>query len=168
MPKVPMDYSRTIIYKIVCRDLSITNCYVGHTTDFIKRKYNHKSTCKTDPSYLYQFIREHGDWNNWDMIMIESYPCNDKNEARKRERYWIETLNANLNIYSAYSSLSSTERSREYRIKNEEKHTKYQTEYYIKNIDWIKERKSMMNCCILCRREIRKDYLNEHYKRVHN
>ena len=32
------------------------------------------------------------------MIEIEKYPCNDKNEACKRERHWIEILKANLNI----------------------------------------------------------------------
>ena len=35
MPKSNCDYSRTVIYKIVCNDLSITDCYVGHTTEFI-------------------------------------------------------------------------------------------------------------------------------------
>ena len=34
---------------------------------------------------------------NWSMLEIEKYPCKDRNEAQVRERYWIETLNANLN-----------------------------------------------------------------------
>ena len=42
-------------------------------------------------------IRENGNWNNWSMIEIEKYPCNDDNEARSRERYWYEVLNANMN-----------------------------------------------------------------------
>ena len=46
MPRKPIDYSKTISYKIVCNDLSITDCYVGHTTDFTKRKSHHKSDCK--------------------------------------------------------------------------------------------------------------------------
>ena len=36
------------IYKIVCNDLSITDCYVGHTTDFVKRKCNHKIICNNE------------------------------------------------------------------------------------------------------------------------
>ena len=40
-------------------------------------------------------IRENEGWNNWSMIEIEKYPCNDKNEACARERYWYELLNAN-------------------------------------------------------------------------
>ena len=40
-------------------------------------------------------IRKNGGWENWCMIEIEKYPCNDKNEAKARERYWLETLNYN-------------------------------------------------------------------------
>jgi len=42
MPKKEIDYSNTIIYKIVCRDLNIKECYVGHTTNFTKQKTNIK------------------------------------------------------------------------------------------------------------------------------
>jgi len=97
-----MDYSKTIIYKIVCNDLNITECYVGHTTNFIQRKNRHKSNCncETNDSYnfkIYKFIRDNGNWNNWTMIEIEKYPCNDINEATARERYWYEQLNSKLN-----------------------------------------------------------------------
>jgi hypothetical protein len=42
MPKKLIDYSKTIIYKIVCNDLNIKDVYVGHTTNFIKSKALHK------------------------------------------------------------------------------------------------------------------------------
>lgn len=45
MPKIPTDYSRTIIYKICSNDPTISDIYVGHTTDLIKRRYCHKSSC---------------------------------------------------------------------------------------------------------------------------
>jgi hypothetical protein len=103
MPKKVMDYSKCLIYKIVCNDLLVTDCYVGHTTNFKQRKSGHKSSCNlnTRPNYnckVYQFIRDNGGWNNWSMIEIQKYPCNDFNEATARERYWYEILNANLNI----------------------------------------------------------------------
>lgn len=102
MPRKPMDYSKTIIYKLVCNDLNITDIYIGHTTEFRRRKNEHKSRCCNPTSlaynfYKYQFIREHGGWDNWSMILIENYPCINKLEAEKRERYWIEELNATLN-----------------------------------------------------------------------
>jgi hypothetical protein len=98
MPKNQTDYSHTFIYKICCNDISINDIYVGHTTNFIKRKYQHK-TC-TNLNYdrrVYQKIRETGGWNNWSMIQIEEYNCTNKREAEMRERYWIEKLNATLN-----------------------------------------------------------------------
>ena len=64
MPKLPMDYSKTIIYKIehIENDSLV---YVGHTTNYEKRKCKHKSRCNNgmDKSYdikLYQMIRENG------------------------------------------------------------------------------------------------------------
>ena len=45
MPRKPIDYRHTHFYKIVCKDLNIKDCYVGHTTDFTKRKYQHKTAC---------------------------------------------------------------------------------------------------------------------------
>lgn len=102
MPKVNMDYSRTIIYKIVCKDLLVTDMYVGHTTNFIKRKQQHKSRCNNENDriynlFVYQTIRYTGGWSNWEMIEIEKYSCNDVNEALKQERHWIEMLKATLN-----------------------------------------------------------------------
>ncbi len=92
MPKKNCNYAKTVMYKIVCNDLTITNCYVGHTTEFTKRKYAHKSHCTNnkDKAYnfnVYTFIRANGGWINWKMIEIEKWVCADGNEARSRERY---------------------------------------------------------------------------------
>ena len=45
MPKTKTDYSKTIMYKIVCNDLNVKDCYVGHTINWIKRKSSHKTSC---------------------------------------------------------------------------------------------------------------------------
>ena len=92
-----------VMYKIVCNDLNIIDSYVGHTTNFNIRKSDHKYNCNTANrkkySYkVYQSIRVNGGWDNWSMIEIEKFICTDKYEACKRERYWIETLNATLNM----------------------------------------------------------------------
>ena len=102
MPRLPIDYSKTIIYKIVSKDVNIKECYVGQTTDFTKRKCQHKSNCNNISSkwynlHIYQFIREHGGWINFDMIEVEKYNANDILDAHKKERYWIEQLQATLN-----------------------------------------------------------------------
>ena len=102
MPRLPIDYSKTVIYKLVCNDLSITESYVGSTTDFVRRKAGHKSDCTNEkgPHYnykVYKIIRDNGGWAEWCMVEIEKYPCNDANEATSRERYWFGIMNSNLN-----------------------------------------------------------------------
>ena len=43
MPRKPIDYTNTHFYRIVCKDTSINDCYIGHTTDFKRRKSEHKN-----------------------------------------------------------------------------------------------------------------------------
>jgi len=134
MPKKPMDYSNCIIYKIVCNDLSVTDCYVGHTTNFIQRKKEHKTRCinlnhPKNHYKIYSFINANGGWDNWTMIEIEKYSCKDFNEACARERYWYETLKANMNTQIP----NQTEQ--EYKNKNRIKMCLYMNEYYINNKD---------------------------------
>jgi hypothetical protein len=102
MPKIQTDYSNTIIYKICCKDVSINDIYVGHTTNFTQRKQSHKTSCynindKKYNQYVYKFIRENGGWDNWSMIQIEEHNCNNKREAEAVEHSWIENLSATLN-----------------------------------------------------------------------
>ena len=152
MTKSKIDYSRTIIYKLVCNDLSIKDSYVGHTTDFTKRKNHHKHTCTNDKSKLivYNCIREKGGWINWSMIEIEKYPCDDGNEARTRERYWIEALKANLNcnvpirtdleseLYPHSYREINKEKIKEYRQCNKEKLNIICKNYRENNIEKVK------------------------------
>jgi len=102
MPKVDIDYSNTIIYKISCKDPEIKDIYIGHTTNFVQRKYAHKITCNNtkSPCYnikLYKTIREHGNWSNWDMSIVQFYNCKDHLEARQKEQEHFVILNATLN-----------------------------------------------------------------------
>jgi len=128
MPKDIINYSNTIIYKLVCNDLDIKDCYVGHTTNFIKRKQHHKESCinPNNKGYhlkVYQMMRENGGWINWSMIEIEKFPCNDHNEATKQERYWYEVLNANMN------HLNPNRTKKEYRDSHKEEIAKQGKEY---------------------------------------
>ena len=102
MPRRPNNYSSTYFYKLCCRDTTIPDIYVGHTTDFTKRKSQHKTTCcnPNDKDHMmncYQFIRGNGGWENWDMVLIETQSCANKLEVKKMERGFIEQLNATLN-----------------------------------------------------------------------
>jgi len=148
MPRKAMDYSKTIIYKIICNDLNITECYVGHTTNFSKRKYLHKCYCNNQhrSSYnfkVYQTIRTNGGWDNWTMVQVEEYPCQNRNEAGARERYWYELLNANLNKYVPNRSVKESNKA--YREANNEKYTEYQKIYMREKRALKKEQQLMLN-----------------------
>jgi hypothetical protein len=102
MPKIEIDYSNTIIYKITCKDPLIKDIYVGHTTNFVQRKHSHKQSCNNLKSKnyklkLYQVIRANGGWKNWIMEIIDFFNLNDHYEARQKEQEYYVSLKATLN-----------------------------------------------------------------------
>ena len=134
MPQLPMNYNNSAIYKICCNDISITDVYVGNTTNFIKRKSHHKCACNNerDTAYnynVYQFIRAHGNWANWSMIVVANFPCQSKNQLHTRERYHMELLNSTLN------KVIPTRTEKEYKKDNEEHIRVYQKEWYQENVE---------------------------------
>jgi len=104
MPKELIDYSNTIIYKIYCKNINVTDVYVGHTTNFTKRKYQHKISSNNikNEEKIYKVIRDNGGWDNWDMIEIAKYNCKDATEARIKEHEHYKLLNTSLNSNPPY------------------------------------------------------------------
>jgi len=95
-------YKKGFIYKLVCNDTDVVENYIGSACCFSKRKGQHKSTCNNVNSkeynqYKYQFIREHGGWENWSMIIVKDFPCNSKRELECEERNQMELLGGQLN-----------------------------------------------------------------------
>ena len=134
MPKQNIDYSKGLIYKIVCNDLTIKDCYVGSTTNFSKRKNEHKSYCTNvnGPQYVYKvynFIRNNHGWQNWSMVLVENFPCTNGNELRARERYYFENLRATLNVQTPMQS--NSESCAQYRIANRQEINNKQKKRYI-------------------------------------
>jgi hypothetical protein len=105
MPKNDINYSDTIIYKIYCNDKTIHDVYVGHTTNFTKRKYVHKILCNNlnNKTKIYNIIRQNGGWDNWEMVEIAKYNCKNKTEARIKEQQHYEELNSTLNSCPPYN-----------------------------------------------------------------
>jgi RNA polymerase-binding transcription factor DksA len=102
MPRTAIDYSKSCIYKICCKDPSIEDIYVGSTTEIAKRRCVHKNTCnnpnvKGHSRQVYQFIRENGGWDNWDLVRIESFPCDSYEAMLQRERELFDELKPTLN-----------------------------------------------------------------------
>ena len=124
------DYSKGLIYKLCCKDTNIKEIYIGSTTNFRVRKRKHKQSCNNPNHIEYntiksKFIREHGGWENWEMILVEYYNATDRLDLRKRERYWYDELSANLNSAKPYRSV--------------EERKKYEKEYYEENKEKMKE-----------------------------
>jgi len=134
-----MDYSKTIIYKIVCNDLNVTDVYVGHTTNMVKRRCFHKSSCNNENSIhhnykVYQTIRANGGWDNWSMIQICEFSCTNMEEARAEERRHYELLNASLNM------INPCRNQKEYYDVNKDKIAEKKREYCDANKDKIAEK----------------------------
>lgn len=97
------DYINTVIYCVKHEeDYYNENCYVGSTTNYVKRKAQHKSDCNNTNSVryntkIYNYIRNNGGWEKWVMYELEKYPCNDKRECETRERYWYDKMKCTLN-----------------------------------------------------------------------
>ena len=47
---------------------------------------------------MYQTIRQNGGWDNWDMVEVERYCAEDRQDLHCRERFWLEELGATLNV----------------------------------------------------------------------
>lgn len=104
MPKACVDYSNTIIYKIVCKDPNVSDIYVGHTTNFTQRKYTHKIACNKliEKPDIYNVIRQTGGWDNWEMVEIGRYNCKNHKEAKIKEHYHLKCiLNKDVKINNA-------------------------------------------------------------------
>tara|TARA_R110000765_G_C18566440_1_gene564405 strand:- start:57 stop:551 length:495 start_codon:yes stop_codon:yes gene_type:complete len=154
------DYSKTIIYKICCKNLDVKEIYVGSTCNFTKRKGEHKKDSifenrKNHNSKVYKFIRENGGFDNWDMVMIEEYSCENKMQKTQRERYWCEELKSELN--SNVPGRSKKESNEAYRSQHRNQLCQYSKEYNEKNKEHRKKY-----------REANKDKINQKRRELYH
>lgn len=150
-------YKNGRIYKLV--NNIDDKIYVGSTTQSLcRRKVEHKSRSKNKikSNYkVYKHLNKIG-WENVDIVLIEKYPCNDKEVMHKRERYWIELLGASLNTSIPTRKIKEwVEKNKdklknykkEYRKQNKEKIRKQQKEYQKKNKQQISSNRKIKITC---------------------
>ena len=106
MPRQAINYENTIIYKIQHLE-DETLLYVGHTTDFTKRKSAHKANLKNtnNKAYnykVYQMIRENGGWDMFNMIEIHKFSCSNHREAEAEEDKVMREMKTTMNNNKAY------------------------------------------------------------------
>ena len=120
------------IYSIVCK----TNpelVYVGSTTLYKQRKWQHTTNAKTSTKTLYELIRSNGGWDNFVMSEIKHVECDTRKQGYEEEdKYMIKmkaTMNSNKSAFNA-------DRPHEPKLKKEKKDIKKQRE---ENKDKISE-----------------------------
>jgi hypothetical protein len=135
------NYNNTIIYKLISKDATISQCYIGQTTNFNKRKNEHKYNCNNVNSKkynykIYKFIRDNGGWEKWEMIELEKCCFDNKQEAYARERYYYNLMNVELlNVQIPCQT------ALEYRMKNKDNKREYDKLYRLKNKEYIRYQK---------------------------
>lgn len=137
------EYDNSIIYKIECLDKAITDIYVGSTTDINARFRLHKSDCHNVLSKRYNYnvykcIRDNGGWENWRIVILELYECNNKMDLHIRERYFKNKLNASLNMNEPYLTSDEVKHKhiqcvKVYNEMNKDKIREYLKNYYLNN-----------------------------------
>lgn len=134
-------YKNSLVYKISCKDESITDCYIGSTTNLTRRIWKHWSDCENTNSVtysrkVYKKIRENGGLNNWNITKIskDDEVCSNRKELIQLERKYYE-LEKNPSLNTTYPGRNKTECNARWRENNPD----YMTNYRIDNVDRIKE-----------------------------
>ncbi len=96
MPLKAINHKNTIIYKIQHND-KLELLYIGHTTNFDTRKYQHKRSARNETGAIYELIREHGGWDSFTMSPIKQVSCQNRIDALIEEQKCIDELGATLN-----------------------------------------------------------------------
>jgi hypothetical protein len=127
------NYKNSKIYKIV--DNTSDMIYIGSTT---------KKLCERLASHISNYKRYLNDKRrnsitsfkilangNYDIVLIENFPCNTKEELYVRERHYIETLNCiNKHKPGLLIELGRHEYGKQYREKNNDLIKVYVQQYY--------------------------------------
>ena len=134
-----VDYKEGKIYRLVCNTTG--QQYIGSTTQILsqrlgghkagyKRFVEGKSTMKVSS---FNILCE----NNFKMILIEEYPCENKNQLERRERDFIETMVCVNKLKPAQTKEERKEQTQKYYQENKDEIQKYKQKHYQEN----KERK---------------------------
>lgn len=146
-PKLKMEpnYSDSVIYKLICKTVTVLEFYIGSTANEKRRVIDHKSVCNNESSNgynypVYKFIRANGGWNNWIFEIIERYPCDNDEQLRIKERYYYDLLKPILNIDRP---LRTTEELKQEIVIYNEEHREEHAKYYKNNKVKISKRSTM-------------------------
>ena len=141
------DYSNGKIYRIICNNTG--NMYIGSTCCALSRRLaQHKSDYNKGKNEVASFdiIKE----GNYQIVLIENVPCNNKEELLRRERYYIENMNC-------VNKVVPLRTDKEYYEDNKREILEKNKQYRKTNKDIISEKSKQY-------REANKDHLQEWHK----
>jgi len=147
----PNTYANGKIYKIVSS--STEDIYIGSTCSMLaKRHYQHKNDLKRFKSgkgpYISSF--EIIKYDDSDIILIENFACNTKEELHAREHYHIKAnkcVNKSLpgrtrKQYREDNREKIAEHKQEYALANREKIAEHKKSYYLANREDNREKRA--------------------------
>ena len=154
-----VNYQLGKIYKIVCNTTGLV--YFGSTTEpnLSRRLAKHTAHFRQYTNggghftTSYEILKN----NNFEIILVEQYPCNSKDELYTRERYFIENNECVNKIIPTRSPEEKIEYLKKYNEENKERLTKLKKQYREQNKDKLAEGKKQYY-------EQNKERILEHYK----
>mgnify|MGYP003660245864 CR=1 FL=1 len=168
------NYQDGKIYKIISQHTN--KCYVGSTTlkylssRLVQHRYNYEKNSGTTSKY----ILELGDY---EIVLLESCPCNSKDELHVRERHYMDILDC-VNKNKSRTKEEMKQYHSQYRLDNKDKiaiqkknYKKLHKEaiaiqrknYRDLNKDKIAEKNKIKITCD-CGAEVRKSHILRHKK----
>jgi hypothetical protein len=131
---MPTDYSKAKIYKLI--DNTNGNIYVGSTCEPIlsRRLAGHVGKYKAWQNGKFHYVTSFDiiKNSNYDIVLIEAFPCNSRDQLHKRERFFIESM-------KCVNKFIPLRTGKEYRLSHADEIKEYQKEYYLLNADEIKK-----------------------------
>lgn len=140
-----IDYSKGKIYKIVSTETK--DCYIGSTCEpylsrrATKHRYDYNRWLVNPKRYVASV--EILKYLDAELILLENFPCESRDELRARERYWYDQI---PNVNKRPPALSDEERrvkildkTKRYYKRHREERTEYNKEYFKKNREKISE-----------------------------
>lgn len=168
------DYSKAKIYKLVCNISG--KQYIGSTCYTLsQRKAKHVYDSKLKDCYVRS--RDIIEGGNFDIILIEDFPCNNIEQLKARERYWIEnTENVNFaipnstrqEIYKRWYSKETNKLKVKQYVDEHREHINQQRQKKYHESEEIKARQSAWQSQIVkceCGTDITRGCLLKHMKR---
>lgn len=126
------DFNNCVLYHIRFKKTKVT-IYVGSTTHFPQRQRNHKYRCTNEKQKeynlpLYKYIRANGSFDDFEVVPIKCFSCNNKTELLLEEQKEIDNHDTLYNGCRAYTD--TKEYIKQYRIENRTEIKEYNKQYH--------------------------------------